>query len=67
MARQEETIGTVELAEELGVHRNTIGNWMKQKVIRPDEWTLGGRQARWKRSTVRALKKKFRTGSRAAA
>lgn len=60
MARTEKTVGATQLAEALGVHRNTIANWMKDKIIRPDMWTLGGRHARWKLSTVRALQRRFK-------
>lgn len=66
MARGDETIGTAELAEALDVHRNTVINWIKDARLRPDIVTLGG-HARFKRSSIRAIKKRLRDGARAAA
>lgn len=69
MAREEKTVGATGLAAALGVHRNTIANWLRNKIIpQPDMWTLGGRYARWKLSTVRAIRRRFkqRDSARAA-
>lgn len=67
MARANDTIGTTELAEILGVHRNTVIAWIRSKLIRPDHVTLGQRWARFDRASVRAIKKQMKSGARAAA
>jgi predicted DNA-binding transcriptional regulator AlpA len=44
-------VGMTEIAQRLGVKRDTVQHWSVRKVLPPAEWTVGGRPA-WSWSTI---------------
>lgn len=46
-----EPVGAVEIAERLGVRRQTVDNWRQRGRFPDPEWTVGGRPA-WRWSTI---------------
>ncbi len=57
MPREQATVTTTELAEALGVHRNTILNWIDRGELTPDRVTTLG-WSYWRPSSVERLKRK---------
>jgi len=47
---EDEPVGLTEIADRLGVKRQTADNWQTRKVLPPPRWTVGGRPAwSWQR------------------
>lgn len=44
-------VGLIEIAERLGVQRNTVDVWRQRGVLPEPEWTVGGRPA-WNWPTI---------------
>jgi predicted DNA-binding transcriptional regulator AlpA len=46
-------VGTVEIAQRLGVQRTTVDQWRQRKLLPEPDWTVGGRPA-WRLGTILA-------------
>jgi predicted DNA-binding transcriptional regulator AlpA len=46
-------VGTVEIAQRLGVKRATVDQWRQRKLMPEPDWTVGGRPA-WRLGTILA-------------
>jgi hypothetical protein len=62
MATNCDPVGTVEIAERLGVTRRTVETWRYRQLLPEARWTVGGGPAwqwrdieRWARETGRLL------------
>ena len=56
-----EPVGIVEIADRLGVQRQTVDQWRQRRLLPEPRWTVGGRPAwswpeieRWAQATGRA-------------
>jgi predicted site-specific integrase-resolvase len=50
MLTEDEPVGLAEIADRLGVKRQTADNWQQRGVLPPPRWTVGGRPAwSWQR------------------
>ncbi len=56
-------VGIVEIADRLGVERETVDKWRTRDLLPEPEWTVGGRPAwdwrtieAWARETGRSLR-----------
>jgi DNA-binding transcriptional MerR regulator len=56
MPHEPATVTTALLAKELGVHRNTVINWVRTEFLVPDHVTTLG-YARWRPSSVRRIRR----------
>jgi predicted DNA-binding transcriptional regulator AlpA len=63
MTSEDEPVGLPEIADRLGVNRQTAYNWRQRAVLPPPRWTVGGSPAwswqldiePWARATGRLL------------